>query len=68
MPDCIILNPKTPRPCLSKLCGCGITFVLRKLAEKFPISSSVWQDLMAITGGNNCDIVPLNAVNHKLAG
>ena len=70
MPDCIILNPKThPDPVYQELCGCGITFVLlRKLAEKFPISSSVWQDLMAITGmATICDIVPLNAVNHKLA-
>lgn len=70
MPDCIILNPKMhPDPLYQELCGCGITFVLlRKLAQEFPISQNVWNDLMALVGmATICDVVPLNGVNHKLA-
>jgi single-stranded-DNA-specific exonuclease len=73
MPDCLILNPKThPDSVYQELCGCGITFVLlRKLAQHFPqlpSNSSVWTDILALTGmATICDVVPLNGVNHKLA-
>lgn len=73
MPDCLILNPKQhPDPAYQELCGCGITFVLlRKLAGHFPQlagNSSVWTDLLALTGmATICDVVPLNGVNHTLA-
>jgi len=70
MPDCIILNPKLhPDAEYQELCGCGITFVLlRKLANKLPVSAEIWNDILALVGmATICDIVPLNSVNHKLA-
>lgn len=70
MPDCVILNPKMhPDPIYQELCGCGITFVLlRKLAERFPVTPDTWTDILALTGmATICDVVPLNGVNHKLA-
>ena len=52
-----------------ELCGAGITFVLlRALARHFPVPQELWTDLLALTGmATICDMVPLNAVNHKLA-
>ncbi|SMF55532.1 single-stranded-DNA-specific exonuclease RecJ [Pseudobacteriovorax antillogorgiicola] len=70
MPDCVILNPKLhPEEAYQELCGCGITFVLlRQLGREFPISSLVWNDILALVGmATICDVVPLNGVNHKLA-
>ena len=70
IPDGIVLNPKLhPDPLYQELCGCGITFVLlRKLAKRFPVPSSLWTDLLALAGmATICDVVPLNSVNHKLA-
>src|SRR5690606_4635275 len=70
MPDSIILNPKFhPHPDYQELCGCGITFVLlRRLGETFPVSSTVWNDILALVGmATICDVVPLNGVNHRLA-
>ncbi len=70
MPDCIILNPKMhPEADYQELCGAGITFVLlRKIAQQFPISAQVWNDILALVGmATICDVVPLNGVNHKLA-
>lgn len=70
VPDCAVLNPKHhPDPEYQELCGCGITFVLlRKLAQRFPVPSTLWTDLLALAGmATICDVVPLNGVNHKLA-
>jgi len=70
MPDSIILNPKLhPDENYQELCGCGITFVLlRKIGRHFNLPIEIWHDLLAITGiATICDIVPLNAVNHRLA-
>ncbi len=70
MPDCVILNPKQhPNNLYQELCGAGITFVLlRALARHFPVPQELWTDLLALTGmATICDMVPLNAVNHKLA-
>ena len=70
MPDCVILNPKQhPDSEYQELCGAGITFVLlRALARHFPVPHELWTDLLALTGmATICDMVPLNAVNHKLA-
>jgi len=70
MPDCVILNPKQhPDRRYQELCGAGITFVLlRALAQHFPVPRELWTDLLALTGmATICDMVPLNAVNHKLA-
>jgi single-stranded-DNA-specific exonuclease len=70
MPDCTIVNPKLhPSPLYQELCGCGITFVLlRRLAAEFPPPPAVWTDLLALVGmATICDVVPLNAVNHRLA-
>ncbi|MFM8316205.1 MAG: single-stranded-DNA-specific exonuclease RecJ, partial [Deltaproteobacteria bacterium] len=70
IPNGIVLNPKLhPDPLYQELCGCGITFVLlRRLAERFPVPSNLWTDLLALAGmATICDVVPLNSVNHKLA-
>ncbi len=70
MPDCVILNPKQhPDRLYQELCGAGITFVLlRALARHLPVPNELWTDLLALTGmATICDMVPLNAVNHKLA-
>ncbi|NBY20981.1 hypothetical protein EBQ74_12245 [bacterium] len=70
IPDGLVLNPKLhPDPLYQELCGCGITFVLlRRLAEHFPVPSTLWTDLLALAGmATICDVVPLNSVNHKLA-
>jgi single-stranded-DNA-specific exonuclease len=70
IPDGIVLNPKLhPDPLYQELCGCGITFVLlRRLAESFPVPSTLWTDLLALAGmATICDVVPLNSVNHKLS-
>jgi single-stranded-DNA-specific exonuclease len=70
MPDCIIVNPKLhPDQSYQELCGCGVTFVLlRKLGQHFAIPGNVWLDILALTGiATICDVVPLNAVNHRLA-
>ncbi len=70
MPNCVILNPKQhPDSMYQELCGAGITFVLlRALARHFPVPQALWTDLLALTGmATICDLVPLNAVNHKLA-
>ncbi|MBF0441427.1 MAG: DHH family phosphoesterase [Oligoflexales bacterium] len=71
LPDGIILNPKLhPDPVYQELCGCGVTFVLlRKLGNFFPVSNEVWTDILALVGmATICDVVPLNQVNHRLAG
>ena len=70
MPDCVILNPKQhPDSMYQELCGAGITFVLlRALARHYAVPQELWTDLLALTGmATICDMVPLNAVNHKLA-
>ncbi len=70
MPDTTILNPKLhPDEAYQELCGCGITFVLlRKIGREIAVDPRIWQDLLALTGiATICDIVPLNAVNHRLA-
>ena len=70
MPDCVILNPKLhPDEQYQELCGCGITFVLlRQLGKTFPVTSKIWNDILALVGmATICDVVPLNGVNHKLA-
>ena len=70
MPDSIILNPKIhPDPLYQELCGCGITFVLlRRLSAEFSPPDDLWTDLLALAGmATICDVVPLNAVNHRLA-
>ncbi len=71
MPDCLLLNPKRhDDPIYQELCGCGITFVLlRRVAEKLDKKlGNTWGDLLALAGmATICDVVPLNAVNHRLA-
>lgn len=70
MPDCMILNPKLhPDPEFQELCGCGITFVLlRQLGRLLGAPDGIWPDLLALTGlATICDVVPLRAVNHRLA-
>ena len=70
MPDCKILNPKQhPDSQYQELCGAGITFVLlRALARQLPVPQTLWTDILALTGmATICDMVTLNAVNHKLA-
>ena len=70
MPDCKILNPKQhPDAQYQELCGAGITFVLlRALARHLQVPAELWTDILALTGmATICDMVTLNAVNHKLA-
>jgi single-stranded-DNA-specific exonuclease len=69
MPDCVILNPKVhPDENYQELCGAGITFVLlRKLGRTFSLPPEIWIDILALAGmATVCDVVPLNAVNHRL--